>query len=74
MRFGPIAALVMVPAVLTQTPATALPCDNTRWCAEYAPSAGGLSAPCRPRLPAASPLVRAAAVPTSQVAVPASHL
>jgi hypothetical protein len=26
-----IAALVMVPAVLTQSPATALPCDNTRW-------------------------------------------
>ena len=40
MRYGTIAALVMVPAVLTQAPANALPCDNTRWCAEYAPSAG----------------------------------
>jgi hypothetical protein len=25
----------MVPAVLTQTPASALPYDNTRWCAVY---------------------------------------
>ena len=33
MRYGTIAALVMVPAVLTQAPANALPCDNTRWCA-----------------------------------------
>jgi hypothetical protein len=43
MRFGTkvMAALVIVPAVLTQTPARALPCDNTRWCAEYAPSMGG---------------------------------
>jgi Protein of unknown function (DUF3551) len=37
MRFGTkvIAALILVTAVLTQTPATALPCDNTRWCAVY---------------------------------------
>jgi len=28
-----MAALVMAPAVLPQAPATALPCDNTRWCA-----------------------------------------
>jgi hypothetical protein len=44
MRFETtvIAVLVMVPVVLTQTPAGAyvLPCDYTRWCAEYAPSAG----------------------------------
>ena len=39
MRYGTIAALVMVPAVLTQARPNALPCDNTRWCAEYAPSA-----------------------------------
>jgi Protein of unknown function (DUF3551) len=36
-----IAALVMVPAVLTQSPASALPCDNTRWCAQYSGCAGG---------------------------------
>jgi hypothetical protein len=43
MRFGTkvIAALVMVPAVLTQTPASALPCDNTRWCAQYSGRGGG---------------------------------
>jgi hypothetical protein len=43
MRFGTkvIAALVMVPAVLSQTPAAALPCDNTRWCAQYSGRAGG---------------------------------
>jgi Protein of unknown function (DUF3551) len=43
MRFGAkvMAALVTMPVLLMQTPATALPCDNTRWCAEYAPSAGG---------------------------------
>ena len=35
-----MAAIVVLPAVLPQTPATALPCDNTRWCAEYAPSMG----------------------------------
>ena len=28
-----MSALVMAPAVLPQAPATALPCDNTRWCA-----------------------------------------
>jgi hypothetical protein len=27
-----MAAIVVLPAVLPQTPATALPCDNTRWC------------------------------------------
>jgi len=36
-----VAALVMMPVLLTQTPATALPCDNTRWCAQYGGSAGG---------------------------------
>jgi Protein of unknown function (DUF3551) len=36
-----IAALVMMPAVLTQMPASALPCDNTRWCAQYSGSLGG---------------------------------
>ena len=41
MRYGTIAALVMVPAVLTQTPATAPPCDNTRWCAQYSGRSGG---------------------------------
>ena len=35
MRYGTIAALVIVPAALSQTPASALPCDNTRWCAQY---------------------------------------
>jgi hypothetical protein len=30
-----MAALVLVTAMLSQTPATALPCDNTRWCAQY---------------------------------------
>jgi Protein of unknown function (DUF3551) len=41
MRFGTkvIAALVMVSAVLTQTPASALPCDPYPWCAQY--SGGG---------------------------------
>jgi hypothetical protein len=29
------AALVIVTLLLTQTPATARPCDNTRWCAVY---------------------------------------
>jgi Protein of unknown function (DUF3551) len=44
MRFSAkviVAALVIVPLLLTQTPATALPCDNTRWCAQYSGSAGG---------------------------------
>ena len=36
-----MAALVLVIVLLTLTPANALPCDNTRWCAEYAPSMGG---------------------------------
>jgi hypothetical protein len=36
-----MAALVMVPAVLTQSPASALPCDNTRWCARYSNGGGG---------------------------------
>ena len=35
------AIVVMVPAVLTQTPAIALPCDNTRWCAQYSGRSGG---------------------------------
>ena len=43
MRFGPMtmAALIVVTVVLTQTSATALPCDNTRWCAQYGGSLGG---------------------------------
>jgi hypothetical protein len=36
-----MAALVLVTAMLSQTPATALPCDNTRWCAQYSGTAGG---------------------------------
>jgi hypothetical protein len=36
-----VAALAIMPVLLTQTPATALPCDNTRWCAQYGGSAGG---------------------------------
>ena len=44
MRFGAkvtVAALAMMPILLTQTPATALPCDNTRWCAQYSGRGGG---------------------------------
>jgi hypothetical protein len=41
MRYGTIAALVIVPAALSQTPASALPCDNTRWCAQYSGKSGG---------------------------------
>jgi hypothetical protein len=42
MRFETkvMAALAMMPVLLTQTPATALPCDNTRWCAQYSGSGG----------------------------------
>src|SRR5215813_2917815 len=36
-----LAALVLVTVLLTQTPATALPCDNTRWCAQYSGKGGG---------------------------------
>ena len=36
-----MAALVVVLVILTQTPATALPCDNTRWCADYSAGMGG---------------------------------
>jgi hypothetical protein len=36
-----VVALAMMPVLLTQTPAAALPCDNTRWCAQYSGSAGG---------------------------------
>ena len=42
MRFTTkIATLVVLSVMLTQTPANALPCDNTRWCAEYLGEAGG---------------------------------
>src|SRR5262245_43576572 len=43
MRFATnvMAALLVAPVVLTQTPANALPCDNTRWCAQYSGTAGG---------------------------------
>src|SRR4249919_4351365 len=43
MRFATsvMAALLVTPVVLTQTPANALPCDNTRWCAQYGGMAGG---------------------------------
>ena len=42
MRFTTkIATLVVLSVTLSQTPATALPCDNTRWCAEYSGTAGG---------------------------------
>jgi Protein of unknown function (DUF3551) len=36
-----MAVLVMVPAVLTQTPTNALPYDPYPWCAQYSGSAGG---------------------------------
>jgi hypothetical protein len=35
-----VAALVMIPAVLTQTPASALPSDPYPWCAEYSGGMG----------------------------------
>jgi len=43
MRFATIvmAALLVTPVVLMQTSANALPCDNTRWCAQYGGMAGG---------------------------------
>ena len=43
MRFATnvMAALLVTPVVLMQTPANALPCDNTRWCAQYGGMAGG---------------------------------
>ena len=43
MRFATnvMAALLVTPVVLMQTPANALPCDNTRWCAQYGVMAGG---------------------------------
>jgi hypothetical protein len=45
MRFETkvMAALVVVPVVLTQTPASAydLPCDPYPWCAQYSGSGGG---------------------------------
>jgi hypothetical protein len=41
MRFTTkIATLVVLPIMLMQTPANALPCDNTRWCAQYSGKAG----------------------------------
>ena len=36
-----IVALVVLAVFLTQVPADALPCDNTRWCAEYSGNGGG---------------------------------
>jgi Protein of unknown function (DUF3551) len=36
-----LAALVVTPTLLTQRPANALPCDNTRWCAQYSAGGGG---------------------------------
>jgi hypothetical protein len=42
MRFATkIATLVVLAVMLAQTPVNALPCDNTRWCAQYSGSAGG---------------------------------
>jgi hypothetical protein len=43
MRFETIVmvALVLVPVLLTQTPANALPYDPYPWCAQYSGSAGG---------------------------------
>jgi len=43
MRFGTkvMGAPVLVTVLLSQTPATALPCDNTRWCAQYSGKLGG---------------------------------
>jgi len=48
MRFATniMAALVVMPVVLTQTPANALPCDNTRWCAQYSGGRGGGATNC----------------------------
>ena len=36
-----VATLAMMPVLLSGIPAAALPCDNTRWCAEYSGEAGG---------------------------------
>src|SRR5262245_32294407 len=36
-----VGTLVLVTVTLTETPATALPCDNTRWCAQYSGQGGG---------------------------------
>ena len=42
MRFTTkIATLIVLSVMLTQTPANALPCDNTRWCAQYSGRSGG---------------------------------
>ena len=43
MRFetAVMAILATVLVLLTQTPAIALPCDNTRWCAQYSGKSGG---------------------------------
>jgi len=43
MRFATnvMASLFVLPVVLMQTPANALSCDNTRWCAQYGGMAGG---------------------------------
>jgi hypothetical protein len=43
MRFQTkiMTVLATVPVLLSQTPATALPCDNTRWCAQYSGKSGG---------------------------------
>jgi hypothetical protein len=44
MRFGTkvMAGLVMMPVLLTQTPASALPYDPYPWCAEYSDGDSGL--------------------------------
>ena len=36
-----MAALLAAPMALVQTPANALRCDNTRWCAQYSGRSGG---------------------------------
>ena len=45
MRYGTIAALVMLPAVLSQTPATALPCITIEQCRATVSGIGGFCVP-----------------------------
>jgi hypothetical protein len=41
MRFTIKLATLVLSVMLTQTQANALPCDNTRWCAQYSGRSGG---------------------------------
>jgi hypothetical protein len=40
-RTKAMAAVLATPMALAQTPANAVPCDNTRWCAQYSGRSGG---------------------------------